>query len=132
MPTGRLLTHQFPYLMWGMGSLCVGRPGLCLPHPLPYLPVGSLGSGWSGSTLRQSQEHCKCRGCWLTLSGLLLLQEILDGHYTVVGQATGSRLFHGLAPCVGSLALPRRKGSTLAHFPSTVPLIHQYQNFSLP
>lgn len=92
--------HQFPYLVWGRGTLCVARPGLCLPSHLPYLPVGSLGSGWSGSTVHsQSQERCKYGGCWLTLSGLLLLPEILDGHYTMVGQGNCIKAF----PWPGSL-----------------------------
>lgn len=45
-----LNTHQFPYLVLGGGFLGVARSGSGLLYHLPYLPVGSLGSGWSGST----------------------------------------------------------------------------------
>lgn len=48
---------------------------------------------------RQSQERCKYGRCWLALSGLLLLPEILDGHHTVAGQANWIKTF----PWLGSL-----------------------------
>lgn len=127
--TERLLICTNSLIWCGGGeALCVARPGLCLPYHLPYLRVGSLGecsTPWSGSSLRQSQVCCKYGGYWFTLSGLLLLQEILDGHYTVVGQANWIKAFRW----PGSLC--RLPGTALTQVPSTVALIHRYQNFFL-
>lgn len=38
--------HQFPYLVWGRGALCVARPGLCLPHHLPACGLPGLRLEW--------------------------------------------------------------------------------------